>query len=539
MYVDNQHSYAGDDATMAGKQHQEKSFDRLLLSLYTEAIPVSSRHEALSHRREGISYKDESDDDNHWTENDTLQTLDGCSYDEYLGLRWYHEDPLHLIRRACESKHNGTLFRDDEFPVHSNVQTSITLINNDEEEEEVIKCIPGVITPSNCKDFRHSGIPKRIKRIQHFTDRAKLSGGAWKWVRGSAMEGGCTLFSSSMQSIDPRNVIQGKVGNCGFCSGFASIAAVCPSLISDAFGFGEESSCASISTCGAVSILLYPQGKPRYLLIDDFVLCQDDTTISEDSGRRTKSPSMHSLLERDLWVRLLEKAFVKIQGSYASLDGYYKFESLYRHPARAMQLLTGAPLALELHYSTMDEDTMYNILAGMTQGSFARVVHCRKRIHNLIPNHGYSLLWAGEGSDGTKLACLRNPHGRGSYEGMFGLGHTEELRQTLFGEDNDTNDNVPTCFTVCKKTGRVVWNQQDDAIESNPAYCLTSINDDNGIFCLSFKTFIECFPITTICGPICQGTADAVIDVPECVHKVERENLSCVYELIDSAIRLL
>ena len=520
------------------QQQQQEKFDRLL-SLHTEAIPVSSRHEELSsHRREGISYKDESPDDKHgdkcWTENDTLQTLAECSYDKYLGLRWYHEDPLHLIRRACAYKKKGTLFRDDEFPVHPNVYTNITLNNN-----EVIKCIPGVITPSNCTDFRHSGEPKRVKRIPHFTNKAKLSGGSWKWVRGSSMEnGGCTLFSSSMQSIDPRNVIQGKVGNCGFCSGFASIAAVCPSLIRDAFG--EESS-ASLSTCGAVSILLYPQGKPRYLLLDDFILCQDDdddAAISEDSGRRTKSPSMHSLLERDLWVRLLEKAFVKIQGSYASLDGYYKFNSLYRHPARAMQLLTGAPLALELHYSTMDEDTVYNILAGTTQGSFARVVHCRKRIHNLVPNHGYSLLWAGEGSDGTKLACLRNPHGRGSYEGMFGLGHTEELRQTLFGKDNDTNDVPTTCFTVCKKTGRVVWNQQqDDAVDSNPAYCLTS--DDNGIFCLPFKTFVECFPITTICGPIiCQGTADAVINVPECVHKVERENLSCVYDLIDSA-RLL
>lgn len=127
---------------------------------------------------------------------------------------------------------------------------------------------------------------------------------------------------------------------------------------------------------------------------------------------------------------------------------------------------------------------------------------------------------------------------------MFGLGHTEELRRTLFGEDGDNDgDDVPTCFTVCKATGRVVWkNQQQqggDAVEeTNPAYCLTSENHDDGIFFLPFDTYVECFPITTICGPIRQGS-EAEINVPECVHKVERENLSHVCDIIDSAKSLL
>eukprot|EP00804_Cyclotella_cryptica_P024799 CCRYP_001754-RA/>CCRYP_001754-RA protein AED:0.03 eAED:0.03 QI:686/1/1/1/0/0/2/142/292 len=284
---------------------------------------------------------------------------------------------------------------------------------------------------------------------------------------------------------------------------------------------------------GAVSILLYPRGEPRYLLLDDYILCKNERD-DDRVGRKTRSPSMHSLLEKDLWVQLLEKAFVKVQGSYASLDGYYKYNSLYRHPARAIQLLTGAPVAIEVHYSTSDTDTMYSILHS-TQDKYAKVVHCRKRIDGLIPNHGYSLLWVGRGEEGKRWVCLRNPHGQASYKG-YGFDGSLLCKK-------DEGVTLPKCFTVCFYTGRVVW-QQEEGSECHPDFALCDFNDDNGIFFMDFSRFIECFPITTLVGPIKLAVSAAVTPVnadictgdssSDLVFEMHRGNLSCLSEILAS-----
>ncbi|KAL3785401.1 hypothetical protein ACHAWO_013588 [Cyclotella atomus] len=454
------------------------------------------------------------------------RALNDHPHDMYLGLKWYRSDPLPSLVCAFEemAKKSTSSFVDDEFPVHDGVHLEVLSKPSD---QEVIKCIPGVITSSNCRDF--ITVPKRIPRIQHFVNKAKIDGGGWSWKRASLMHNGtCALFSASsskQQSIDPRNILQGKVGNCGFCSGIASVAGGFPTIIENAFGPHSQ---LTLSTIGAVSILMYPRGQPRYLLMDDFILCKNDKDQVAYNGRNPPSPSMHSLLPTDVWVRLLEKAFVKVQGSYASLDGYYKYNSLYRHPARAIQLLTGARLALEVHYSIDDVNIMYKILSS-SQGRYAKVVHCRKRFEGLIPNHGYSLLWVGEGG-GEHWVCLRNPHGKTSYKG-----HGWDGALICNGKEGGS---LPSCLNVCDNTKRVVWKQSNS--ECHAAFSLRDCHHDNGIFFMQFKTFIECFPITTLVGPMdsaakeVNGCSDVFVldSSKECVHEVHRSNLTQLYEII-------
>ncbi|KAL9184758.1 hypothetical protein ACHAXT_012728 [Thalassiosira profunda] len=485
-----------------------------------------------------------------WTADDTAKALTGCAFDEYLGLRFYREDPLPRIRRYARGAAPGgekRLFIDHEFPVHDDAVHYLQVDTHAPNKKEIVRCTPGIVASSNCRDFRTD--PNRVRRIDHYIRMAEYTRGRsrWIWVRGSAVKN-CSLFSSE-QSADVRNVLQGKVGNCGFVSGFSSVAASWPEALVNAFGEGSN---LALSECGAVSVLLYPRGQPRYLLLDDYILCNNCNNTGEgdgESGRKTKSPSMHSLLDNDLWVRLLEKAFVKVQGSYASLDGYYKYNSLYRHPARALQLLTGAPLAMEIHYGRSDAEVVYDILGRATQGKYARVAHCRKRMDGLVPNHGYSLLWVGEGAGGVKLACLRNPHGEGSYTGRYGFGRpAEELQLALFGERAKAIDETLKCFAVCKTTGRIIWQPREG--RCHPAFALQNSNHDNGIFFMEFKTFVECFPKATIVGPIQLRTdvdrkdgtkKDAPLEedtnVPDCVHIVKREKLVRVRELIGKASR--
>jgi hypothetical protein len=488
-----------------------------LLSLHSKTQPLAP-HELVStpaSRQEGLKNASANPT---VSRNCIEEALNECTYDMHLSLRWYRSDPLPFLVSALEEP---TKFIDDEFPVHDQVYLEVSPPN-----QEATTCIPGVITSSNCRDF--VTVPKRVPRIQHFMNKAKCDEGGWGWKRASEMQDGkCALFSACSKSIDPRNVLQGKVGNCGFCSGIASVAAGFPDVIRDAFGEHSE---LSLSKYGAVSILMYPRGQPRYLLMDDFILCKNERDRDAYHGRNPASPSMHSLLTTDVWVRLLEKAFVKVQGSYASLDGYYKYNSLYRHPARAMQLLAGAPLALEVHYSTADAEIMYKIFKS-TQDRFAKVVHCRKRFEGLIPNHGYSLLWIGEGN-GDKWVCLRNPHGQGSYKG-YGCDGSLICNK-------EAGELLPNCLNVCNGSGRIVWKQGDSAC--HPVFSLRDGNHDNGIFFVKFLTFIECFPIATLVGPIKSkvtqesncGDVFAGKSEKDCVHEVHRGDLVHLFHILMS-----
>jgi len=287
-------------------------------------------------------------------------------------------------------------------------------------------------------------------------------------------------------------------------------------MIRDAFGSHSE---ICLKSCGAFSVRLFPKGQERFLLLDDFVLCccSKDKDDDDESHHLYSSPSLHSRLQGDLWIRLLEKVFLKIQGSLvASLDGHYKYKSLYRHPARALQLLTGARVAAEMHYSGQDMETVYNVLV-TTQGRFARVVHCRKTMSGLHSNHGYSLLWIGEAA-GEQLVCLRNPHGRGSYTGKYG--RSSKVWQTNHRLVSDLL--LLDCFVLCKTSGRVTW----VSCESRSSRNLSDVpaDDDDGVFLMEFSVFVECFPVMTLVGPMNASESHsrnrASLDVPDCVYRI-------------------
>jgi len=288
------------------------------------------------------------------------------------------------------------------------------------------------------------------------------------------------------------------------------LAAEWPRLIPDAIHWDRG--------VGAFSIRVYPKGQERYLLLDDFVLAVKGGT---------QSPSMHGLNNpgADVMVRFLEKAFVKVQGSYASLDGYYKYNSLYRHPARALQLMTGSRLAMELDCSSQgkedDFERLYAILCS-TQGTCVRVAHCRKTWKGLRCNHGYSLFWVGHityESDQhslpqtIRLVCLRNPHGKGSFTGKYGRGSPEwtiSLKTTFLQTHSEY-------FQRCPTTGNLTWRHANNEVHAT--------DDDDGIFFMEFSDFLPSFPCITIVGPIDGHGGVQKEEIPDCIYKVSSSNL--------------
>jgi Calpain family cysteine protease len=591
-----------------------------LLQRNARTVPLTAHGAATAHRYEDYRYprnydsdpiKDSTDicDSSHeaserqrettantatppgliWTALDTEVALHDLARDTYLGLSWYHSDPLPHIERVCQAK--GILFLDYEFPMQARVDVTVA------PGQPPKPIAPGIITSSNVRDLLQSGEPKRLRRIQHFVQHATDK---WYWKRVSTMNNPKSsklraLFVNG-SSIQAQTVVQGKVGNCGFCSGLASVAASFPHVIRQAFGEHSERCLAS---CGAISVQLYLPGRvePRYLLLDDFVLCINSFNLYT-------SPSIHSAPSfqncEDLWPRLLEKAFVKVQGSYASLDGYYKYQSLYRHPGRAAQLLTGSPLAVELHWKQPDDspsperrrghfDLIYATLAA-TQGRYARIAHCRSNRHGLFSNHGYSLLWisqcsvegdsssadldgrsngfpavlASSDDDGhhhmVRLVCLRNPHGRGSYTGpAYGaqsrVWHTRQgqqvIAQLLRLDDFEITVDSVSVPNVTWRTREKLSIPVCNGISVATSSQRTSI--DNGIFFMEFATFVECFPIVTMVGPIptkasskdgapdthvptASTTGLTVAPQPsDCIYQIHRSNLGHALEIMATA----
>jgi hypothetical protein len=578
-----------------------------LLQRYARAVPLTAHGAATTHRYEDYLYPRNYNDDPTmdpiserqgetpadaetlpgpiWTALDTAVVLQDLARDMYLGLSWYHSDPLPHIERACQAK--DILFLDYEFPMQSRVDVTVAL------GQPPKPITPGIITSSNVRDLLQSGEPKRVRRIQHFVQHATDK---WYWKRGSTMNNPKSSKLGSLfvngSSIQAQTVVQGKVGNCGFCSGLASVAASFPHVIRQAFGEHSE---RCLVSCGAISVQLYLPGRvePRYLLLDDFVLCRDNYILD--------SPSIHSASVyqncEDLWPRLLEKTFVKVQGSFASLDGYYKYQSLYRHPGRAVQLLTGSPLAVELHWKQPDDSPsperrsdhfglIYTTLAA-TQGRYARIAHCRSNGHGLFSNHGYSLLWISqcsvEGDSSTvdlnnqsngfsaaiassdsehhtvRLVCLRNPHGRGSYMGPA-YGAQSRVWRTRQGEQVIAQLLQLDDFEItldAASVPNVTWrNREKTSIPGCNGISMATTSQgasiDNGIFFMEFATFVECFPIVTMVGPIPSASSQAgapdnhtptasttgisVAPQPiDCIHQIHRSNLSCTLDIMAMA----
>ncbi|EJK69468.1 hypothetical protein THAOC_09274 [Thalassiosira oceanica] len=384
--------------------------------------------------------------DGDWTPRDTSDSLAGLEYEVHLGLRLYKKKPARADQRGVQPGGQGV------------------------RRPRVLR--PGGFAPPRRREEvrARDHIAAEHRRLRHVgraqagrEDKA-FHGQSEGPRRGRPRGGGLSPMDLEAGFVDARPPAL-RVGPF-------------PGSIRRAFDLedddGQTTAESGQGRYGAYVIRIYPEGQRRYLLMDDYLLCL---------AGGCDSPSLHSLDEKDLWIRILEKAFVKLQSSYASLDGYYKFNSLWRHPARAMQLVTGVALAMEVHLPD-DEgvDGVYAALA-KTEGRFARVAHGRKRINGLYSGHGYSLLWVGEIS-GVKLACLRNPHGTRSYVGKYGRGERSF--------DSDCARKVRDELLVGTGGGKGYISD------------LLSLNEsgDNGAFLIEFEVFMECFPIVTLIGPV-------------------------------------
>ena len=151
---------------------------------------------------------------------------------------------------------------------------------------------------------------------------------SWGWMEASRIEAlrlsDAASFHEDLEprclfddSVNAADINQGSIGNCWLCAIFASFAATLPQTLRGLF------SPAAISECGAYSVKLTINGKPRYILVDDYIICREGSDVAEcygGPGKKGAPLSVHSKNEHEAWPRLLEKVFAKLSGRHAYLS---------------------------------------------------------------------------------------------------------------------------------------------------------------------------------------------------------------------------
>lgn len=112
--------------------------------------------------------------------------------------------------------------------------------------------------------------------------------------------------------IEPNDIKQGQLGDCWLLCAFAAVAEF-PELVKALFPEGYNTP----SEAGVYKVRINKNGLWEEIFLDDFFPC------FAEGG-----PIYSRAHEHELWVLILEKAFAKLNGSYASIRSGWPFEAL-------------------------------------------------------------------------------------------------------------------------------------------------------------------------------------------------------------------
>ncbi|KAF7325000.1 Calpain catalytic domain-containing protein [Mycena kentingensis (nom. inval.)] len=248
------------------------------------------------------------------------------------------------------------------------------------------------------------------------------------------------FFVDGASSAD---LIQGALGDCWFVSALATIS-TCPGLL-------EKSCVARDEQVGVYGFIFFRDMRWVSVVIDDLlctkmprfeelaqaerVIFQDNKDLYNASARKgTKSLYFaRSATENETWVPLIEKAYAKLHGSYAALQG--------GDAAEAIEDLTGAVSTAVFCKDILDPDAFwtkellkansdrlfgcgYNTLDSSRNSEFGA------RISGLVGGHAYSVLRAKE-VNGKRFLVVRNPWGESEWTGAWADGSKQWTREWL------------------------------------------------------------------------------------------------------------
>lgn len=248
-----------------------------------------------------------------------------------------------------------------------------------------------------------------------------------------------SLFIDGASSGD---VIQGTLGDCWFLGAMAVMGAN-ESLLKDCFWNAD-----SFKNYGLFVVRFFKDVQIIYVIIDDRI------PVKIKDGRvifgSCKDPN-------ELWVPLMEKAYAKLHGSYRGLIAGWLHHGLSDMTGYCSKLVTLKP-GYPGYNEKLDADEVWNLIErykswGCLMGTSIQADHRQERKvemeagMGLLMGHAYSFLGLGSIDDANapgghvRLVKLRNPWGRGEWEGAYG-DRTEERERAEIQNEIEKNFKV-------------------------------------------------------------------------------------------------
>lgn len=255
-----------------------------------------------------------------------------------------------------------------------------------------------------------------------------------------------------------RDVEQGKLGDCYLIGAMASVA-VHPDDIVERLFVDDD-----FHETGKVSANFYKNGEWETVTIDTRLPCDPTTKLPVFAKNRDTN---------ELWSALLEKAYAKLHGSYAKLNGGSVAETLVDLSGGVSQkiVLTDDSVKEQIAsgalWKKLHRFLGFNYLMGASYSNKNAAVE-EEASHGILQNHAYSVLMAVEVA-GFKLLKVRNPWGQGEWTG-------------------DWSDSSET------------WTEHPEvrsALERNPLADFTL--EPDGTFWMSFDDFVKAYNKIYIC----------------------------------------
>ena len=240
------------------------------------------------------------------------------------------------------------------------------------------------------------------------------------------------------EKIEVEDIHQGDIGNCYFLSSISAIAE-----------YGERFFDVFITKSrvenGCYQIKFLLNGIPKIICVDDNFPCR--------SNRKIWNVANSGPME--IWVQILEKAWAKVNGSYAS--------TIAGLPSEAFSVLTEAPCFSYINRK-FDQKEMWDIIKEADQNDYIICTNSKGDVQELtgiVKGHAYTIINAYDCNEKIKLLKLRNPWGSYEWKGDF-------------------SDDSPLWTNELRKL--VNFQSKDD-----------------GIFYMKIEDFLKYFPYTFIC----------------------------------------
>jgi hypothetical protein len=235
--------------------------------------------------------------------------------------------------------------------------------------------------------------------------------------------------SFTVDGFSTSDVQQGANGDCWF---IAAVASLCnnPSLMHRVCVEKDEE-------CGVYGFVFNRDGEWTWTVVDDNLYLNDvdfdalgdqydSSGIEERKYKKNNQTGSDALYfakcadQNETWLPLLEKAYAKIHGDYASIAGGWSGEAIEDLTGGVTtKIMTSKILSKERLWKELLQVNKEFLFSASSPGSYGDDTTARQ---GLALQHAYSVIKAveEEDEDGKKhrLVMIRNPWGRRSWNGV-------------------------------------------------------------------------------------------------------------------------